>query len=573
MSFDGIVTRAVVHELARTLTGGRITKIYQPGDADLLLHIRSQGKNHKLLLSAHPAYPRVQLTEAPADNPAEPPMFCMLLRKHGEGGIVESIEQVGLERIIHLNFRTRDELGDEVVRRLVIEIMGRHSNIILMDPQSGIIFDGIRRVTHAVSQYRQILPGVVYLAPPEQNKLNPLEVDQNTFIAGFDYNRGRLDKQIVHRFTGIGPLVAKEIVHRAGPGSREQLWQAFDELMSQVRAHHYEPAIIQTDEKSVFSAWPLSHIRGEVRTFASMSTCLDTFFRGKAERDRVRQQTHDLIRKLKNEIEKNEKKIEVLQKEMAEAERAEEYRTWGELLTAHLHQIRRGDQEVKVINYYDPETPEITIPLDPSLSPSENAQRFFKKYNKWKSAKKWNAEQIEKAREENLYLESVLVQLENSTLREVEQIRDELEEEGWLKPRQKKQRRKKADAPAPTTVYSSDGTPILIGKNNKQNDYLTHQLAAPTDTWLHTKDIPGSHVVIRSKKVSDTTLKEAAMLSAYFSKARESSQVPVDFTLVKHVKKPSGARPGFVIYEHQKTLFITPEEEKIRELLNRKKPE
>jgi predicted ribosome quality control (RQC) complex YloA/Tae2 family protein len=242
---------------------------------------------------------------------------------------------------------------------------------------------------------------------------------------------------------------------------------------------------------------------------------------------------------------------------------------YGELVTAYLHQIRRGDHEVTVINYYDPEAPEITIPLDPTLSPSENAQVYFKKYNKRKAAKKWNQEQIQKAEEEMAYLESVLVQLENSSLREVEQIREELEEEGWLKAQPKKRERKKKEKPDPLKVTASDGTPIWIGKNNKQNDYLTHQLASSTDTWLHAKDIPGSHVVIRGKNISEQTLREAAMLAAYFSKARESSQVPVDYTLVKHVKKPAGARPGFVIYTDQRTLYVTPDESQVKRLLDR----
>jgi predicted ribosome quality control (RQC) complex YloA/Tae2 family protein len=303
-----------------------------------------------------------------------------------------------------------------------------------------------------------------------------------------------------------------------------------------------------------------------------MSACLDAFYTGKAQRDRIRQQTQDLMRKLKNEIEKNEKKVKILRKELAEAEKAEDYRMFGELLTACLHQVKRGDSEARVINYYDPEAPEITIPLDPALSPSENAQRWFKKYNKAKAVVRWNREQIEKAEEDIRYLESVLVQLENANLRDVEEIREELEEQGWLKPQTHRPKRKKKEAPSLTTVYSSDGTPILIGRNNKQNDYLTHQLAHVTDTWLHTKDIPGSHVVIRSKQVSEQTLREAAMLAAWFSKARESSQVPVDYTLIKHVKKPSSARPGFVIYEQQKTLYVTPDEDKVQELLKRTKP-
>jgi predicted ribosome quality control (RQC) complex YloA/Tae2 family protein len=569
MSFDGIVTRAVVHELNQVLSGGRITKIYQPADLELILHIRSQGKNHQLLLSAHPAFARVQLTKAKTDNPSEPPMFCMLLRKHAEGGIIESIHQVGMERIIQIDFRTRDELGDVVKRRLVMEIMGRHSNIILLDPEKNVVFDGIRRVSHAISKYRQIYPGVPYLEPPSQGKRNPLTADKNTFISGFDYNGGRLDKQIVARFTGISPLLAKEIVEQTGPGSRDQLWETFSSYMERAREHDFRPVIIKAKQKSHFYVWPLSHLDGEIQSFPSISECLEHFYYGKAQRDRIRQQTHDLMRKLKNEIEKNTKKIEILQNEINQADKADQYRMFGELVTASLYQIKRGDTEVKTINYFDPETPEVTIPLDPTLSPPENAQRYFKKYNKLKAAKKWNTEQIEKAKEENLYLESVLVQLENCSLREVEQIRDELAEQGWLKRQSNKRERKRKDVPAPLKVISGDGTVILVGKNNKQNDYLTHQLASSTDTWLHTKEIPGSHVVIRSKQVTDQTLLEAAMLAAYFSKGRESSRVPVDYTLIKHVKKPSGARPGFVTYENQKTLYVTPEEEQIKKILER----
>jgi predicted ribosome quality control (RQC) complex YloA/Tae2 family protein len=571
MSFDGFVARAVAHELAGALEGGRVTKVYQPGETELLLHIRSRGRLHKLLLSAHPAYARVHLTESPMDNPAEPPMFCMLLRKHLEGGIVESIRQVGMERILHLDIRSRDELGFEVTRRLVAEIMGRHSNLILLDPASGTILDGIRRVSHAVSQYRQVYPGARYVEPPAQNKKNPLDVDKAVFIAGFDYNGGRLDKQMVERFTGLSPLLAKEILHQAGLGDRERLWEAFSSFMAKAREHRYEPAIFDTGEKQGYAVWPLTHPGGEIQHFGSISACLDRFYFGKAERDRIRQQTQDLIRKLKNEIEKNEKKIGILKQELEEAAKAEEYRVYGELLTAHLYQVKRGDTEARVINYYDPEAPEIAIPLDPSLSPSENAQRYFKKYNKLKTGMKWNEEQIRKAEEDNAWLESVLVQLENAGLRDVEEIREELEEEGWLKPNPQKRTRRKKDASSPLTVLSSDGTIIQIGKNNKQNDRLTHQLAAPTDIWLHTKDIPGSHVVIRAREVSDETLLEAAILAAWFSKARDSAQVPVDYTLVKHVKKPSGARPGFVIYERQRTLFVTPDPERVQELLKRRK--
>lgn len=570
MSFDGIVTRAVVHELINSLVGGRVNKVYQLSEYELILHIRAQGKNQKLYISANPASPRFQLTETTTGNPKEPPMFCMLLRKHIDGGIIQGIRQLGMERIVQIDIRGRNDLGDEVIRRLIIEIMGRHSNIILIDVDSGKILDSMRRVNHSVSQVRQVLPGLIYQLPPEQNKIDPFQVDQTQFISGFDYNSGRLDKQLMNRFTGLGPLIAKEIIYRAGIGNRERLWETFHNLMQQIEKHQYQPTSIELNNKSIFYAINLTHLEGNPRFYTSMSDCLEAYYYGKAERDRVRGQTLDLIKRLTHEIEKNEKKIVILQQELTDSERAEEEKIKGELLTTYMHQIKNKASSVKLINYYDPEGAEIEITLDPLLSPSQNAQRYFKRYTKRKVAKKYNLEQIQIAQEENHYLESVLVQLENSSLNEVEQIREELEEQGWLRT-QKKQVRRKKEKPLPTTVYATDGTIILVGKNNKQNDYLTHQLAHSSETWLHTKDIPGSHVVIRSRDINEQTLHEAAMLSAYFSKARESSQVPVDYTLVKHVKKPSGARPGFVIYENQQTLYVTPDEKQIRELLTRTK--
>lgn len=565
MSIDGIAIRAVVHELEELLIGGRVTKIYQPGEADLILHIRNRGRNRRLLLSAHPAYPRLHLTEQATENPLTPPMFCMLLRKHCEGGVIEGIRQVGMERIIHMDLRCRDELGDEVIRRLVVEVMGRHSNIILIDPASGKILDGIRRVTPDISRHRQVLPGLLYQAPPEQDKKDPLVAEREDFLRSLHFNQGKLDRQIVARFAGIGPQTAREILHRGGLGDREQLWSAFHTLMNEIRDHLYQPQIVY-DRKPAFSVIPLTHLRGERETFDSVGRCLEAFYHGKAERDRARQQNHDLIRNLKNILDKNETKIEKLTQEWTDTEKAETHRIYGELLTSFMHQVKRGDQVLKAVNYYDPESPEVTIPLDPRLTPSENAQRYFRLYNKAKSARKWNREQMEKTRRENEYLESVLVQLQNAGPREAEEIKEELQEEGWLKAKPQKKRKKQTRKPEPDTYFSSEGIPILVGRNNKQNDFLTHRIAAPTDTWLHTKEIPGSHVVIRGKSFGEATLHEAAMLAAWHSKARESSQVPVDHTLIKHVKKPSGTPPGFVIYEEQKTLYVTPEESEIRKL-------
>jgi predicted ribosome quality control (RQC) complex YloA/Tae2 family protein len=298
-----------------------------------------------------------------------------------------------------------------------------------------------------------------------------------------------------------------------------------------------------------------------------MNKCLDSFFHKKGEHDQLQQRAHVLIRRLNNEINKNDKKVRILTKELAQVEEAEQLRLYGELITAQMHQVKRGNTSLHTIDFYDPEAREVTIPLSPIHSPSQNAQRYFKKYQKIKTSKKWNEEQIKKAQEENTYLESVLMQLEQSSISEIEQIRVELQEEGWIKAERKKEKRKKEPIPLPTTVYSSQGIIILIGKNNKQNDHLTHRLASSSDTWLHVKDIPGSHVVIRGREIPEATLREAAMMAAYFSKGRYSSGVPVDFTLVKYVKKPSGSRPGFVIYDHQQTIYVTPDEEVVNKLL------
>jgi predicted ribosome quality control (RQC) complex YloA/Tae2 family protein len=568
MSLDGLFIYSLTHELSSLLTGGRITKIHQPNPHDILLAVRAKGENQKLLLSAHPAYPRVHLTEHSFVNPLEPPMFCMLLRKHCEGGIIESIRQIGLERVIHIDVRSRDELGDEATRRIIIEIMGRHSNIILMDPVSGVVLDSILHVTPAVSRHRVVLPGRPYQTPPEQGKLDPFTVSHDKFVSVLDFNQGKLDKQLVQMFTGLSPLSAQEIFHRAGTmPTRESLWDAFRAVMDGIEKQQNEPYIVKNDQKSYFSVLSLSSVEGERVVFPSASSCLDAFYHAKAETDSVKQKASDLIRFLTNEYDKNVKKIVKLQETLEDAAEAEKFRLYGELITAHMHQIKKGDAEARVVNFYDENQAELSVSLDPQLSPSENAQRYFKKYNKAKNSIAIVKEQISKAEEEMVYLESILQQLESASIADVGDIRDELVEEGYLRHRNRKDRRKKKkDNPTLTLYHSTEAIPIYVGKNNKQNDYLTLKFSSAQDTWLHTKDIPGSHVVIRGREYTDVTLHEAAMLAAYFSKGRESSQVPVDYTLIKHVKKPSGSKPGYVIYDHQKTLYVTPDESAIKNM-------
>ncbi|MDQ0492195.1 Rqc2 family fibronectin-binding protein [Paenibacillus brasilensis] len=577
MALDGIVTRAIVHEL-QGIRGGRINKIHQPNDHDMVLNMRAQGGSIKLLLSANPTFPRVHFTEQSFLNPTEAPMFCMLLRKHCEGGIIENITQVGMERIIHMDVRQRDELGDISFKRIIIELMGRHSNIILLDPETGVILDGIHHVTPSISSYRVIMPGFQYTEPPEQNKLNPLETEEASFASSYQtaIEAGEAPKRwIVNTFTGLSPLIAEEILNRvsnkASDDDHRQLWSTFSHMMDDVRNHRFQPVSgLNAQEKAIFSVVPLTLIQGERKEYATISKCMEDFFGEKAERDTVKQKVSDLLRFLQNERSKNVKKLDYLHQDLAEAEDADQFRIYGELLFASLHEVKKGDKEVTLTNFYDEEQSQVAIPLDPLLGPSDNAQRYFKKYNKYKNSLAVIDEQLEKTHEEIKYMDNLLQQLAHASMNDIEEIREELVQQGYLRDRVKKgKKKKKNDRPTLHVYMSSEGIELLVGKNNLQNEYVTNRLAGPNDTWLHTKDIPGSHVVIRAEQFGDATLEEAAQLAAYFSQAKQSSSVPVDATLIRYVRKPSGAKPGFVIYDHQRTLFITPDEELVKSLPNR----
>ncbi|CAH8709626.1 NFACT family protein [Paenibacillus thiaminolyticus] len=598
MALDGIVTRALAHELQQTL-GARIHKIYQPTEQDIVLHIRTAGRNRKLLLSANPTYPRVHFTEESFTNPPEPPMFCMLMRKYCESGIIEQVQQIGSERILHFRIRQRDELGDEAIKTIVVELTGRHSNIILLDAATGAIVDGIHHVTPSISSYRIVMPGFAYTAPPEQHKADPLGTDSEQFLAWWaeaaaGHTAAALDeagvslglsskqaaKWLVSRFSGISPRLAEEMVYRAGAGAGRAdadadgmldgpvLWEYFSRMMEGVRGHRYEPTLVEDEAgKSYFSALPLTHIEGTRTTYPTMSACMEAFYGDKAERDMIKQRVGDLSRFLQQEHDKNAKKLEKLQATLEEAKDADRYRVMGELLFASLHMLRKGDASVELPNYYDEDGGMITVPLDPLLSPSDNAQRYFKKYNKAKNSIAVVQEQIHAAEEENRYFDMLLHQLAGANLQDAQEIREELVQEGYLRDRERKGKRKKKDGRPTIYCYtSSEGIPIYVGKNNLQNEYVTNRLAQPNDTWFHTKDIPGSHVVIRSDRFGDATLEEAAQLAAFFSQGKHSSLVPVDYTLIRHVRKPNGAKPGFVIYERQKTLFITPDADRVGQL-------
>ncbi|MDR0271056.1 NFACT RNA binding domain-containing protein [Paenibacillus sp.] len=580
MALDGIVTKAIVHEL-EACRGARISKIYQPSDHDLLLHLRSREGNVKLLLSVNPTYPRVHFTERSYMNPQEAPMFCMLMRKHCEGGIIEEISQVGMERIIHLTVRQRDELGDVSTKKMIIELMGRHSNIILTDPSSGTILDGIHHVTPSISSYRIVMPGFAYTEPPQQHKLNPLETDRKDFCVKCSGVEEPIS-WIVDTFSGVSPLMAQEIVSRSGtptiydPQVSDDevykrctaLWDAFTSVMEPVRNNDYAPvAGANTKGKMVFSAVDLTLLKDGIKHYHSISACMEDYYGEKAERDTVKQKVSDLLRFLQNERSKNIKKLDHLNKDLSEAGDADQYRIYGELLFASLHMVQKGDKTAVLVNFYDEDQKEVAIPLDPLLTPSDNAQRYFKKYNKYKNSLVVIKEQLEKTKEEIRYMDELLQQLSYASMNDIDEIREELIQQGYLRDRSKKvKKKKKNDRPTLHVFTSTEGIDIYVGKNNLQNEYLTNRLASANDTWLHTKDIPGSHVVIRSTEFNEQTLEEAALLAAFYSQAKESSSVPVDYTLIRHVHKPNGAKPGFVIYDHQKTLVITPDYDRIKRI-------
>lgn len=561
MSFDGVFTHAMVNELRETLLSGRISKIHQPYENEIVLVIRSRGKNHRLLFSAHPSYARVQITQIDYQNPDNPPNFVMMLRKYLDGTILENIEQIENDRVIHFHFAKRNELGDLQNIILIVELMGRHSTIVLVNQETGKILDAIKHIGSSQNTYRSLLPGVEYIAPPKQEVLNPFSSDKEKIFQRLSQTELE-PKAIQHQFQGIGFDTAQELTKRLleRPNEKMVVWHEFFSSI----INHPVPTFYETTNKDFFTPivyQVFSEQASAVTTYPTLSQLLDSYYHEKAEKDRAKQQGGELIRKIENELKRNKNKLKKREQTLKESENAENYRRDGELLTTFLTQVPRGAKEVVLPNYYEEDRP-IKIALDPALTPNQNAQKYFHRYQKLKNAVKLIGEQIQEAKDEIQYLESVLSQLEIAGPMDIEAIKEELTAEGYLKKKtQKKQKNKKPSQP--DQYFSSDGTLILVGKNNLQNDQLTMKTAKKTDYWLHAKNIPGSHVIIKSDQPSDETITEAAELAAYFSKYRYSAQVPVDLVQVKHIRKPNGAKPGYVIYENQKTVIVTPEEEKI----------
>ncbi|MGI6711591.1 MAG: Rqc2 family fibronectin-binding protein [Bacillota bacterium] len=578
MPFDGFVMAAVTSELQDKIILGRLVKISQPERHLVIFRIKKAQNYFNLLFSAHPTTGRIHLTSTARENPLKPPLFCMVLRKHLEGGRITGINQKGLERILEIKVEAHNELGEQCDKTLIIEIMGKHSNILLIDPLSNNILDGIRRYNHSVSRYREVLPGKPYLPAPSQNKADPLFTDEEEFrslILSLPLTT-KISKAIVQNFSGFSPLLAREIVFRSGLfedamidnlGDYEliRLWQAFQDLKETVKTANYQATVIKHgwELNDFLPVQTVQYTKEETEEFSSISEALDYFYQTKELQNLFSSRQRELTKIIKNETVRVEKKLSLQSMKLLEAEDAEKFKFFGELITANLHRLSQGIEKATLDDFYRPgQTVEVLF--DPTLTPIGNAQLYFKKYNKAKSSKTLIQEQIDKGREELNYLESVLSSIEHSeSLKDLDEIRAELVDSGYLKEKSPQRRGKpEKDSPQPLSFTSKDGYSILVGKNNKQNDLLTQRIAHKNDLWLHAKNIPGSHVIIRKKpgtEIPFSTIEEAAKLAAFFSKARNSSQVPVDYTIVRQVKKPHGAKPGMVIYFEQKTLYVTPE--------------
>lgn len=581
MSPDGITLNLITRELQKVLLSGRVERIYQPKKQEIILMIRSSGKNQRLLLSSKADSASLHLTTQEKKNPLSAPQFCMVLRKYLEGSRLTAIKQVGLDRIVQLTFNHLSESGEFKDLLLIIEIMGKHSNIILVNPESNQIIDGIRRYSHALSRYREVLPGRPYLSPPAQKKAHPLKLDEDRFIELMLNNPLDipLAKVIFSVIEGLGPVLAQEISVRAGLdpslhleycGAHElqSLWQELQNtIVPLLNGENSEPTII-FHEKEPTACAPIMLTQYQDFKNARSETAnemLDLFYTAQFDLNRFQQIHNHLTHVVKGELGHRSKKILNLEQDLTEANDALKLRIWGDTIFAHLHRVKPGTQEVSLPNIYEPEGPPLKIKLSPSLTASQNAQNFFRKYNKARDSLKIIEKNKKKTTAEIHYLNSVMIGLKHAdTLSELKEIQSELEEAGYLHTKEKKKQKKKEqrkEIPQVKQVTSQDGFTILIGKNNKQNDYLTMRLAKNDDYWLHVKDSAGAHVIIKcspGQDVPPSTLEEAAELAAYFSEAWLSTKVPVDCTKRKNVSKPAGAQPGFVIYKNHETYYVAP---------------
>lgn len=551
MAFDGLVTRAVANELSDKLTFGKIDKIYQPDKNELVIFVHTKNGKYKLFVSADTNHAGIYISDEEYQNPLNPPALCMLLRKHLIGGRITEISQKSWERIIEIVFETRDELGFSANKKLIVEIMGKHSNIVLVDMKTSKIIDAVKRISIDINRARQILPGIIYQYPPSQNKI-PLE---RAVKASFHNMTDSRD--ILNTIEGIAPVTSRELFASENPAQTISTWlTALKERKNDCRVY-FKDGNMPFD----FHVLPLKEYAGlSSIVLDSVSAAVQYYYSHRETSNRIKQKSSDLSKHTSHMLKKLYLKKQRLSEDILAAQNSEKYRLYGELLTANIHLVKPGAESVKLLNYYTGEN--INIPLDKRYHPSKNAQNYFKKYSKAKTAVIEKKRQLTTTDTDIKYLESVMTFIDSSdSLSSIESIRSELIETGFLKRKKlsQKDNRKKSDI-NPYTYKTSDGLTVMAGRNNKENDALTMKKASKNDIWFHTKDIPGSHTLLftEGKEVSDNDIFEAAAIAAYHSKAHASENVPVDYTKVRFVKKPNGAKPGMVIFTDNKTVYVTP---------------
>ena len=576
MPFDAIFMTALAGELREKLVGGKVDKLYQPARDEAVLHMRAGRENVRLLISASPSHPRAQLTKAPRENPETPPMFCMLLRKYFTGARLLELTQPSMERLLDFRFETLDELGDRVERRLVLECIGRKSNLIMLDG-AGRITDCMRRADGDLSAKRPVMPGLYYTPPEPTGRLDPLAMapeELRSFVLANAPEGDGQDKWLLEQFNGLSPLIARELAFQ-GEGTGEGLAERFCQLMDRVRAGEFTPTVLVRDGRPIdFTFMPvLQYGPGvELKRYPTFSQLLDDFYEQKEAQERVKQRGQDFIRCVTQARNRTAKKIANQEGDLARSVDRETLRQYGDIITTNFYQMRKGQSVLRAQNYYDPECREVDIPLDPLLTPQQNAAKYYKDYKKAQKAEEMLTIQLEKNRTELSYLDSVLQMITLSEGdRDLQEIRQELMDNGYLKQHRRKMTAKgrvKVVHAKPMEFKSSAGLTILVGKNNSQNDRLTLKDADKRDLWLHAQKLHGSHVILKTggEPPDEQSLTEAAMLAAWFSQGKESGQVPVDYTPVKVVKKPAGAKPGYVIYNTYRTIYVTPSEELVKRL-------
>lgn len=547
MSFDGNVLRKLTNEFSQKLTTGRINKIYQISRYDLLFVINTKTGKEQLLISASPSYARIHLSAIKYEKPNDPPTFCMFLRKHIDSGIIEEIYQIGNDRVIVFKIRKRNELGDMTHKKLVFEAMGRHANLIVMDENNKIL-EAIKHDMPFDGKDRTIFPGAIY-EYPKGNKINPLDIEKrNVFLQNTE---NITEKSIQDAFEGFSPLIAREIMYRL-EHTKKTITDIFTNIMAESLPKIY------FGKRDIFYYAALTHLDVKSKSFDTMNQLIDRFYLDRDKTDIIKQKSKDYIKFVKNSIKRLKIKIEKLKMDLVNTEKQDTFRKKGELIQANLYNMKKGDTKLVCLDYY--EDKEIEIVLNPKLSPVENSEKFFKKYKKLKTSIPYINRQIRNASNELIYFDELLHQIENASLKDIEEIKTELEDKNYIKRKTKLKKRIKK--PNYDTYFDADGIEILVGKNNIQNAYISHKIAKHNEVWFHTKNAPGSHVVVKAQfPLSETTIRTAAQLASYFSKMKTSSSVAVDYLETRYLKKVPGKISSFVTYTNNKTIYIDPDEE------------